>query len=421
MPNKFDVCVQSEIGELEGVILHTPGKEVENMTPESVERALYSDILNLAVAAPEYSQLLGVLQKTTKTFPVRTLLKEILVNEKVKENLLHKICRNEGVYDIIDDLTVLPAEELATQLIEGVVLKKNNLTRFLSKEYYSLQPLHNFFYTRDAAIAMCNWVLIGKMAGQVRERETIIMEAIFDSHPNFSTKTVNPAFETGNPARDITIEGGDLLVARDDVLLIGIGARTTPEGVDFIIDFLNNRKVKTHIIVQELPRSPESFIHLDMVFTFLDVDKCMVFEPIILKPNRYQTVHITLDNGSVASIDEEKNILDVLKNLGFELEPVFCGGTTDSWLQEREQWHSGANFFAIGPGKVIGYGRNVNTIEEMNKHGFEVIDARQVINDKVNLTDYQKYVVTIHGAELSRGGGGCRCMTMPIKRRAVKW
>jgi arginine deiminase len=417
MIKRFDVCVESEIGELEGVILHTPGREVENMTPGNVERALYSDILNLSVVSPEYAQLRGVLEKTTRTFSVRDLLTEILGNEKAKENLVHKICSNEGVCDIIDHLMALPKEQLAAQLIEGVVMNKDNLSRFLSKEYYSLQPLHNFFYTRDAAVAMCRWVLVGKMAGQVRERETIIMEAIFDFHPLFSTKTVTPP-PGDNP---VVIEGGDVLVARDDVLLVGIGARTTAEGVDFIIDRLNSQKIKKHIIVQELPRSPESFIHLDMVFTFLDVNKYMAFEPVILKPNRYQTVHIVLDNGKVTSIKTEENVPVVLKKLGFDMEPVFCGGSTDSWYQEREQWHSGANFFALAPGKVIGYGRNVHTIEEMNRHGFEVVEARDVIGGKTNLKDHKKCVVTIRGAELSRGGGGCRCMTMPVKRKPVRF
>jgi arginine deiminase len=417
----FDVSVESEIGELRGVILHVPGSEVENMTPENVERALYSDILNLAVVMPEYRQLQGVLEKLTQTFQVRELLAEVLMDEDVKDQLLQLICENEKVRDIMGTLVELNASELAAQLIEGVPMRKNSLTRFLSKDYYTLQPLHNFFYMRDSAIAMKHWVLVGKMAGQVRERETIIMEAIFKNHPNFRTKTINPANSTRIPPGKVTVEGGDVLVAREDVLLIGMGARTTPEGIDFIIESLNNQKVKKHIIVQELPRSPESFIHLDMVFTFLDVDKCMVFEPIILKLNRFQTIHISLDNGKVNFIREEKNIPDALNKLGFQVEPLYCGGRKDSWFQEREQWHSGANFFAVGPGKVIGYGRNVHTIEELNKNGFEILDARKIIKGEVNPAEYKKYVVTIHGAELSRGGGGCRCMTMPIRRNPVEW
>ena len=110
-----------------------------------------------------------------------------------------------------------------------------------------------------------------------------------------------------------------------------------------------------------------------------------------------------------------------LKDLGMDLKPVFCGGIKDPWVQEREQWHSGANFFAIGPGKVIGYGRNEYTINELNIHGFDILKAQDVIQNKVNLKDYEKYVITIEGSELARGGGGARCMTMPVSRKAVDW
>jgi len=72
-------CINSEIGRLEGVIIHTPGSEVENMTPENAERALYSDILNLKVAREEYRQLSGFLSKITNTYQVKTLLEELYI------------------------------------------------------------------------------------------------------------------------------------------------------------------------------------------------------------------------------------------------------------------------------------------------------------------------------------------------------
>ena len=157
-----------------------------------------------------------------------------------------------------------------------------------------------------------------------------------------------------------------------------------------------------------------------MVFTFLNTNEVMVYEPVIMQPNRYRTIHIFIENGDV-EIVEEKNILDCLKKIGIDVKPIYCGGTADLWTQEREQWHSGANFFAIGPGKVIGYGRNVYTIEEMNKNGYEILKAKDIIKDKVKMEDYEKFVVTIEGSELSRGGGGARCMTMPVRRGDVTW
>lgn len=417
----FKVDIRSEIGELEGVIIHTPGPEVENMTPDSSHKALYSDILNLQVALKEFNQFSGFLSKVTKTFQVKDLLSTVVQNPEHRAELLQTIATKERLDEYtLNELMAIKDEKLSAMLIEGVEMKKDNLSRFLSKDRYTIEPLHNFFFTRDASVAFLDKVLISRMYSRIRDRESIIMDSIFRNHPVFGVKTIHPEQSQYN-SKEFSFEGGDFLVAREDILLVGTGTRTTPQGIDFIMEYYKKKKVKRHIIVQELPYTPESFIHLDMVFTFLDRNQCMVYEPLILHPTRYLTIHINIDNGVVKSIREVENIPTILKELGMEMETLYCGGRRDSMIQEREQWHSGANFFAIAPGKVIGYGRNLNTIEEMNKHGYAVIKANDVIQGKTDIKSYSKFVVTIDGSELSRGGGGCRCMTMPVRRKAVVW
>lgn len=408
------VQLNSEIGRLNGVILHTPGPEVENMVPENAERALYSDILNLSEVDKEYGQFQQLLGKLTQTFQVADLLKEVLDQEGVKQTFVSDILKLEGSFEDPDYLLSLSNDELTRQLIEGVVMRKDSLTRYLSSERYSLRPLHNFLFTRDASSAIWDKVMVNPMANAVRLRESIIMEFIFKYHPVLKAETMNPMREASFHS-GIKTEGGDILVLRDDLLVIGTGVRSSTQGIDYILNQCRNRKKPLDLLVQELPDSPESFIHLDMVFTHVDIDQCVVFDPVICKPNRYKTVHIRVDNGQV-SINSESNLLSVLKKLGIDLEPISCGGDNDQWTQEREQWHSGANFFAVAPGQIVGYHRNNYTLEALNNNGYEVIEAGDLLEGKASLHEGQKTVITIPGSELARGGGGARCMSMPFHR-----
>ena len=418
---KLKIEVQSEIGSLNAVLLHRPGAEVENMTPLNVQRALYSDILNLSIAQSEYEQLYGVLSKVADVYEVRSLLINVLEQAKPREDLVRRICTTEDVMPYYEELMQMKSADLARVLIEGLPARINTLTAYLKNEYYALYPLYNFYFTRDAAVTIGNQALVCRMANKVRMRESFIMDAIYRSSGAFECSVIDANYLQTDKS-EVIMEGGDILVAREDILIIGNGVRTTPQGIDFMIDRFRKSvpRGRYNVIVQQLPSEPESFIHLDMVFTLLDNDKCMVFKPLITQANQYQTVHIIIEDGRVTSIRPVSGLLSVLKKLGMDLKPIVCGGA-DEWDQEREQWHSGANFFAFAPGKVISYARNIHTLEELSKSGFEIVKANDFISGAADSTVYgnSPCVLTIDGSELPRGGGGARCMTMPLSRKPL--
>lgn len=412
---QVNVCVNSEIGKLEHVLVHTPGVELENMTPDTAHQYLYSDILNLQVAQKEYNYFQRVLKKVASVHEISDMLADILQNEIIKNNLVDRICKNEGVEYLAGFLKELDRKELAKGLIEGVRIKD---IKCIDNQQFSLLPLPNLFFMRDASFTMFDQLMISNMATKVRARETLILETIYSCHPMLNAPVLNPALrysalETGS------IEGGDIHIVRDDVVLCGLSARTNMFGINSLVEHLKSRPGIKHLIFQELPKEPESFIHLDMVFSMIDVDRCVVYEPVVMS-HSLKTFHIIIDENQHAVGQDERNLVSALNGLGIPVEPVYCGGG-DPMYGAREQWHSGTNFFAFAPGKCIGYGRNYHTLEALNKAGFDIITAADVVNDKVKLDRIKRCVVAFEGNELSRGGGGARCMTMPIQRQAVDW
>lgn len=405
------VNVASETGRLRAVLLHRPGVEIERMTPLNAAHALYSDILNKPIVDTEYHYFSGVLERWTRVYYVEDILEELLKDGETRRYLVEESCDMDNCDDdLSEQLMELDDKSLARVLVEGY---EDPEWDGKDEERYLLKPLYNLFFTRDASSTLYDRVLVNSMSFEVRERETLIYEAIFRRF--FKVETLN-AMQWD---RDARTEGGDVQVAGPDLLCIGQGIRTNTKGIKYLAQTFAREREQFNILVQELPKSPESFIHLDMVFTFLGKHQCMAFEPMLRKTGLFagkDTTLISIYKGNI-SYRKVNNIVEGLNSLGWEMEPVIGGGS-DPWVQLREQWHSGANFFALGDGKVIGYRRNTHTIDALDKAGFAVLKAEDVVEGRVSMDAYDKFVVAFPGSELPRAGGGARCMTMPILRDA---
>jgi arginine deiminase len=411
--NRYNII--SEVSRLEAVIIHSPGPEVENMTPVTAERALYSDILNLSLATREYSQFKQILQRVCKVFEIKNLLKVVLINEEAQSIIINELAEYAGNPDLAFQLKSLSKDELCNLIIEGIPLGQKSLTNFLEKEKYAVSPLHNIFFARDNSFVIGNKVYIGSMAKQIREPETILMKNLFKFYPDFCCDPILLNEKTKETPGQITIEGGDILVLSENALIIGIGSRTNSAGIDFLIKKLLENQDLKYVFIQELPGTPESFIHMDMVLTLISKNECVVYEPLILGQNKYHTVLITIENRKILKIEYIDNLIKGFNKTGYDIKPLSCGGNS-LIVQEREQWQSGANFLAFDSGKLIGYERNTKTAEVLNKNGYRIVSANEVLTKDIDLKAEEKILVTIESSELSRGGGGPRCMTMPVCR-----
>ena len=413
-----NISVHSEIGRLNTVIIHQPGVEMENMTPATAQEVLYDDILNLDLALEEHRQLTGVLRRVAKVHEFSDLLCDILKDDKIKLQVVKDVCTLYGYPELVDDLMQLEACHLSQQFFTGTILEKNTLERFISNSRHAIPPLPNAFFTRDAVMCVYENVIIGSMAHKVRLTEAMLLRYIFKHHPALG---VDDFYYDGSRklSDEVTVEGGDILVIKEDLLIVGFSERTSAKAIDRLAREMSHNKEKFDILVVNLPKI-RATIHLDMIFTMLDVDKFMVYPPLITGPNKCKVFRMQCSQGNINSITEYSGLPKAMRALGLEAQFINCGGN-NSFMQEREQWTSGANFFTFAPGHVIGYMHNKETFNELSKAGFEVISACDVITDKKSLDPARLQAIAMEGAELSRGGGGCRCMTMPVHREKVNW
>ena len=248
-------------------------------------------------------------------------------------------------------------------------------------------------------------------------RESLIMRIVMHHHPSFT----NRQDRIIDLPRGVTCEGGDLLVVNDRVVLVGNSERTSFGGVINVAHALFEKTRFEHVIMVTLPPK-RACMHLDTVFTFAAPDECVVFPPLISSIPYGNVVRIsrTETNGRF-NIETCKDLKTVLEDtLGHDITFIPCGGN-NLLSQQREQWTDGANFFALAPGLVIGYERNLHTFEEMRRRGYRVVTAEGFLSyyEESDYTPSEKMAIKLEGNELSRGRGGPRCMTMPLSRLAA--
>ena len=293
---------------------------------------------------------------------------------------------------------------------------------------YMLNPIPNLLFMRDPAAVVGDGYCVNAMATWARQREPLILSYVFKHHSRFCHLTDNDKwFDQVTPLIQgeikvpQSLEGGDTLVLSDKVIAVGCSERTTADAIHILAenlrqDFRRGTGTFEHLLMVLMPKK-RSAMHLDTIFTPINTHECLIYPPYFTDGSRELLNVVKIDlRFEELRFTTRPNLLTTLREVGLDLQPVFCGGN-DYIKQQREQWTDGANAFALAPGVILGYSRNVATAEELAKKGYRVLAARELLAEpKINLLDRKKYLILLESGELSRARGGPRCMTMPLAR-----
>lgn len=403
------INVKSEIMPLKRVLLHRPGNELLNLTPDSLQRLLFDDIPYLAVAREEHDEFAKILTMNgVEVVYLEDLMAEVLdLFPELREKFIRQFVYEAGVKTpkyknaLITFLTEFSDnKELVLKTMEGISVgelaamerdMEHSLVDLVTEESKFLaDPMPNLVFTRDPFASIGNGISLNRMYSVTRNRETIYAEYIFNYHPEY--KNTVKYYDRYNPYH---IEGGDILVLNEHILAIGVSQRTLSESIEQLA--LNMFKDPDcpfdTILAFNIPNS-RAFMHLDTVFTQIDYDKFTYHPGIMDTLQVFEIKEDVMDGIKVREVNDNlETILE--KYLKRDITLIPCGGG-DKIISEREQWNDGSNTLCIAPGVVVVYNRNNITNAVLRRYGIKVIE--------------------MHSSELSRGRGGPRCMSMPLIR-----
>ncbi|MDM0489838.1 arginine deiminase [Clostridium perfringens] len=402
--------VTSEIGRLKTVLLHRPGEEIENLTPDLLDRLLFDDIPYLKVAREEHDAF----AQTLREAGVEVLYLEVLAAEaietsdEVKQQFISEFIDEAGVESerlkealiqyfnsfsdnkaMVDKMMAgVRKEELKDYHRESLYDQVNNVYPFVC------DPMPNLYFTRDPFATIGHGITLNHMRTDTRNRETIFAKYIFRYHPRFEGKDIPFWFNRDDKT---SLEGGDELILSKEILAVGISQRTDSKSVEKLAKkllYYPDTSFKT-VLAFKIPVS-RAFMHLDTVFTQVDYDKFTVHPGIVGPLEVYAITKDPEKDGQLIAVEECDTLENILKKyLKRDIELIKCGGG-DEIIAAREQWNDGSNTLAIAPGEVVVYSRNYVTNEILEKKGIKLH--------------------VIPSSELSRGRGGPRCMSMPLIR-----
>lgn len=403
--------VYSEIGKLKTVLLHRPGKELENLVPDYLERLLFDDIPYLDLARREHDNFADILRGNgVEVLYLEQLSAESIVNPEV---------RNKFIEDFLDEGNVvglgtrevlkehfekLNNKELIDKLMAGV--RKDEIPKLINKSLaditdanypFVLDPMPNLYFTRDPFATIGSGITLNRMKTHVRNRETIFSKYIFENHPRFKDADIPIWF---NRKETFSLEGGDILVLNPKVIAVGFSARTDAVAIEkFAEKIIYSDQGFETVLAFDIPKK-RAFMHLDTVFTMVDYDKFTIHPEVEGSLTVYSITRSQRFYGELF-IEKEELTLEKLLLKYLELDKINlirCAGG-NAIDAAREQWNDGSNTLAIAPGEVIVYARNYVTNKLLEEHGVKT------------------HVMSC--SELSRGRGGPRCMSMPLIREKL--